>query len=142
MIQSENIAKLLRISAKSPFQPTVGRAALQVPSSSICLPTGLLKICAKTTQIPINSMKIYHVCYADDLVIFSSTKEGLQKSLDITLNLFSKWNLTINNYQSNFSIKEVIKESMSSILMVPLLKMLSRSYKLASTSKAGQAWDS
>ena len=86
-------------------------------------------------------MKIYHVCYADDLVIFSSTKEGLQKSLDITLNLFSKWNLKINNYQSNFSIKEVIKESMSSILMIPLLKMLSRSYKLASTSKAGQDWD-
>ena len=84
-------------------------------------------------------MKIYHDCYADDLVIFSSTKEGVQKSLDITLNLFSKWNLTINNYQSNFSIKEVMKVSLTSILMVPLLKILSRSYKLPSTSKAGQA---
>ena len=34
--------------------------------------------------------------YADDLVIFSSSREGLQKSSDATSDYFSKWNLNIN----------------------------------------------
>ena len=34
--------------------------------------------------------------YADDLVIFSSSREGLQKSLDAAADFFSKWNLNIN----------------------------------------------
>ena len=34
--------------------------------------------------------------YADDLVIFSSTREGLQKSIDAASNFFAKWNLSIN----------------------------------------------
>ena len=34
--------------------------------------------------------------YADDLVIFSSSKEGLQKSSDAASAFFSKWNLDIN----------------------------------------------
>ena len=34
--------------------------------------------------------------YADDLVIFSSSREGLQKSIDAASNFFAKWNLSIN----------------------------------------------
>ena len=34
--------------------------------------------------------------YADDLVIFSSSREGLKKSLDASVDFFSKWNLNIN----------------------------------------------
>ena len=34
--------------------------------------------------------------YADDLVIFSSSREGLQKSLDAAADSFSKWNININ----------------------------------------------
>ena len=34
--------------------------------------------------------------YADDLVIFSTTRDGLQKSLNAASNFFSKWNLEIN----------------------------------------------
>ena len=41
-------------------------------------------------------LKLYLLLYADDIVIFSNTSEGLQNGLDILSEYCSKWKLTVN----------------------------------------------
>ena len=41
-------------------------------------------------------LKLYLLLYADDIVIFSNTSEGLQKGLDILSDYCQKWKLTVN----------------------------------------------
>ena len=58
---------------------------------------GIVKCLNKNNPKPLKlNQNISCLLYADDLVIFSSSKEGLQKSLDAAANYFSKWNLDIN----------------------------------------------
>ena len=44
----------------------------------------------------IGMLKLYLLLYADDIVIFSNTSEGLQNGLDILSEYCSKWKLTVN----------------------------------------------
>ena len=46
--------------------------------------------------IYIGMLKLYLLLYADDIVIFSNTSEGLQKGLDIPNDYCQKWKLTVN----------------------------------------------
>ena len=46
--------------------------------------------------INIGMLKLYLLLYADDIVIFSNTSEGLQKGLDILSDYCQKWKLTVN----------------------------------------------
>ena len=46
--------------------------------------------------IDIGMLKLYLLLYADDIVIFSNTSEGLQKGLDILSDYCQKWKLTVN----------------------------------------------
>ena len=46
--------------------------------------------------ITLEQLNLYILLFADDGVIFSETKEGLQKSLDLFYNYCTKWNLSIN----------------------------------------------
>ena len=46
--------------------------------------------------ISIDDLKLYLLLYADDSVIFSSTREGLQMGLDVLHDYCTKWRLTIN----------------------------------------------
>ena len=53
----------------------------------------------------INSIKIPCLFWADDLVLISTTKEGLQNQLDVVNDYCSDWKLTLNaekNKNSNF----------------------------------------
>ena len=58
---------------------------------------GIVKCLNKMNPHPLKLDKnLSCLLYADDLVIFSSSREGLQKSLDAAADFFSKWNLNIN----------------------------------------------
>ena len=46
--------------------------------------------------ISIDDLKLYLLLYADDSVIFSSTREGLQMGLDVLHDYCTKWRLIIN----------------------------------------------
>lgn len=46
--------------------------------------------------INLGMLKLYLLLYADDIVIFSNTKEGLQKGLDVLADYCNKWKLTVN----------------------------------------------
>ena len=46
--------------------------------------------------ISIDDLKLYLLLYADDSVIFSSTREGLQMGLDVLHDYCTKWGLIIN----------------------------------------------
>ena len=46
--------------------------------------------------IDIGMLKLHLLLYADDIVIFSNTSEGLQKGLDIQSDYCQKWKLTVN----------------------------------------------
>ena len=41
-------------------------------------------------------LKLYLLLFADDIVIFSNTSEGLQKGLDTVSDYCQKWKLTVN----------------------------------------------
>ena len=59
---------------------------------------GIVKKVDKNNPNPLKfgDKNISSLLYADDLVIFSSTREGLQKSLNSASEFFEKWNLSIN----------------------------------------------
>jgi len=58
---------------------------------------GIVKCLNKNNPNPLKlEQNLSCLLYADDLVIFSSSREGLQKSLDAASSFFSKWNLNIN----------------------------------------------
>ena len=44
----------------------------------------------------IGMLKLYLLFYADDIVIFSNTSEGLQNGLGILSDYCIKWKLTVN----------------------------------------------
>ena len=46
--------------------------------------------------IDIEHLKLYLLLFADDAVLFSETREGLQNSLRSLENYCNKWNLTVN----------------------------------------------
>ena len=58
---------------------------------------GIVKCLSKINPCPLKLYKkLSCLLYADDLVIFSSSREGLQKSLDAAVDFISKCNLNIN----------------------------------------------
>ena len=44
--------------------------------------------------------KVNHLLYADDLVLMSTTEEGLQRNIDKIQDFCTKWGLTINTNKS------------------------------------------
>ena len=63
---------------------------------------GVVKHLDKNNSTPLKLDKnISCLLYADDLVICSTTRDGLQKSLNTASNFFSKWNLEINVIKLN-----------------------------------------
>ena len=46
--------------------------------------------------IDIGMLKLYLLLYADDIVIFSMSSEGLQKGLDVLCDYCQRWKLTVN----------------------------------------------
>ena len=49
-------------------------------------------------------LKLYLLLYADDIVIFSETMDGLQKGLDILFEYCKRWKLTINTDKTKIMI--------------------------------------
>jgi len=63
---------------------------------------GIVKNLKKYSTHPIQLDKnISCLLYADDLVIFSTSREGLQKSMTVTADFLNKWNLDINYDKTN-----------------------------------------
>jgi hypothetical protein len=44
--------------------------------------------------------KLYSLLYEDDIIMFSSTQEGLQHSLNVLSNVCSSWKLDVNQVKS------------------------------------------
>ena len=46
--------------------------------------------------INIEQLQVYLMLFADDAVLFSETREGLQNHLNVLKNYCHKWNFTVN----------------------------------------------
>jgi hypothetical protein len=57
-----------------------------------------------TAPISIGTFKLNHLLYADDLVLVSKTKEGLQNCLNKLHDYVNKWNLEVNINKTNVVI--------------------------------------
>ena len=56
----------------------------------------ILKKNLLSNSIDVGYLKLFLLLYVDDIVIFSDSPEGLQKSLYILLDYCNKWKLTVN----------------------------------------------
>ena len=54
--------------------------------------------------IDIGMLKLYLLLYADDIVIFSMSSEGLQKGLDVLCDYCQRWKLTVNTDKTKVMI--------------------------------------
>ena len=54
--------------------------------------------------ITVESLKIFLLMYADDIVLFSESADGLQKNLDILKMYCAKWELTVNTKKTKVMI--------------------------------------
>ncbi|MCG8044774.1 MAG: reverse transcriptase domain-containing protein, partial [Candidatus Thiodiazotropha endolucinida] len=54
--------------------------------------------------IDIGMLKLYLLLYADDIVIFSMSSEGLQKGLDVLSEYCNRWKLTVNTDKTKVMI--------------------------------------
>jgi hypothetical protein len=55
---------------------------------------------AKTDPIIIGDVQVNSFLYADDIILLSSTQEGLQNSLNVLSNFCSSWKLDVNQEKS------------------------------------------
>ena len=56
----------------------------------------ILRIQKGTESFDIGMLKLYILLYADDIVIFAETSEGLQYGLDNLADYCKKWKLTVD----------------------------------------------
>ena len=52
----------------------------------------------------IGMLKLYLLMYADDIVVFSETSDGLQKGLNILTDHCEKWKLVVNTDKTKIMI--------------------------------------
>jgi hypothetical protein len=55
---------------------------------------------AKTDPIIVGDVQVNSFLYADDIILLSSTQEGLQNSLNVLSNFCSSWKLDVNQVKS------------------------------------------
>ena len=55
---------------------------------------------AKTDPIIVGDVQVNSFLYADDIILLSSTQEGLQNSLNVLSNFCSSWKLDVNQEKS------------------------------------------
>ena len=55
--------------------------------------------------------KVVSLVYADDIVIFSNTMEGLQRGLDVLAGYCKKWKLTINTEKTKYGFQKKKKKT-------------------------------
>ena len=65
--------------------------------------------------IDINGTMVGYLLYADDLVLFSATPQGLQSQLDNLFQYCRKWHLIVNMSESNVMVFHEKKESTTTI---------------------------
>ena len=65
----------------------------------------------------LNELKLFSLMYADDAVLFSKTKQGLQIMLDKLSNYCNTWSLKVNNDKTKVMVFEELQIFIS-ILMV------------------------
>lgn len=54
--------------------------------------------------VDIGMLKLFLLLYADDIVIFSNTMEGLQRGLDVLAEYCEKWKLTVNTDKTKIMV--------------------------------------
>jgi hypothetical protein len=55
---------------------------------------------AKTDPVIVGDVQVNSLLYADDIILLSSTQEGLQNSLNVSSNFCSSWKLDVNQEKS------------------------------------------
>jgi hypothetical protein len=55
---------------------------------------------AKTDPVIVGDVQVNSLLYADDIILLSSTQEGLQNSLNVLSNFCSSWKLDVNQEKS------------------------------------------
>ena len=53
-----------------------------------------------TEDLDLEFIKIFLLMYADDIILFSETEDGLQNGLNILHDYFKKWKLTVNTQKT------------------------------------------
>jgi hypothetical protein len=51
---------------------------------------------AKTDPVIVGDVQVNSLLYADDIILLSSTQEGLQNSLNVLSNFCSSWKLDVS----------------------------------------------
>ena len=55
--------------------------------------------------VNIESLKLFLLMYADDIIIFAESPEGMQNNLNILEMYCKKWNLTVNTNKTKVMIE-------------------------------------
>jgi hypothetical protein len=58
---------------------------------------------AKTDPVIVGDVQVNSLLYADDIILLSSTQEGLQNSLNVSSNFCSSWKLDVSQEKSKAS---------------------------------------
>ena len=54
--------------------------------------------------ININLIKLFFLLYADDIILFSETVDGLQSGLNVLYNYCQKWRFSVNTVKTKVSV--------------------------------------
>ena len=61
--------------------------------------------------VTLSNIKLSNLLYADELILISETRTGLQLFLDNLQAYYQKWNLTVNNKKTKVMVVEKIQSS-------------------------------
>ena len=61
--------------------------------------------------VTLSNIKLSNLLYADELILISETRTGLQLFLDNLQAYYQKWNLTVNNKKTKVMLVEKIQSS-------------------------------
>ena len=93
--------------------------------------------------IDLGMLKLYLLLYADDIVIFSNTSDGLQRGLDVLSDYCQKWKLTVNTEKTKIMIFQKggnLPRNLSFIFQGSVLEIVKKFVYLGITFSTGGAF--
>ena len=94
--------------------------------------------------IDMGMLKLYLLLYADDIVIFSNTSDGLQKGLDVLSDYCQRWKLSVNTEKTKIMVFRNggnLPINLSFTFQGSVLEIVSKSVYLGITFTTGGAFN-